>query len=217
MLLTLPYSFSQLGMLSGILLQIFYGILGSWTAYLISVLYVEYRTRKEKENVRFKNHVIQWFEVLDGLLGPYWKALGLFFNCTFLLFGSVIQLIACARYGSVLLCSLIYTYRQTQLTKRQTAHSNIYYINDHLDKRTWTYIFGACCATTVFVPSFHNYRIWSFLGLAMTTYTAWYLTIAALVHGRVSGLIFFFLTYSCLVFDLSNWIDRYWCCCRFQM
>lgn len=58
-LLTLPYSFSQLGMLSGIVLQIFYGILGSWTAYLISILYVEYRSRKEKENVSFKNHVIQ--------------------------------------------------------------------------------------------------------------------------------------------------------------
>ena len=40
---------------------------------------------------------MQWFEVLDGLLGPYWKAIGLAFNCTFLLFGSVIQLIACAR------------------------------------------------------------------------------------------------------------------------
>ncbi|XAR65916.1 hypothetical protein NMG60_11011921 [Bertholletia excelsa] len=157
-LLTLPYSFSQLGMLSGIVLQLFYGIVGSWTAYLISVLYVEYRTRKEKENVSFKNHVIQWFEVLDGLLGPYWKAAGLAFNCTLLLFGSVIQLIACA--------------------------SNIYYINDNLDKRTWTYIFGACCATTVFIPSYHNYRIWSFLGLAMTTYTAWYLTIAAVAHGQ---------------------------------
>ncbi|KAE9606171.1 hypothetical protein Lal_00024827 [Lupinus albus] len=161
-LLTLPTSFSQLGMISGIILQVFYGILGSWTAYLISVLYVEYRNRKEKENVNFKNHVIQWFEVLEGLLGPYWKAIGLAFNCTFLLFGSVIQLIACA--------------------------SNIYYINDHLNKRTWTYIFGACCATTVFIPSFHNYRIWSFLGLGMTTYTAWYLTIAALVHGQVENV-----------------------------
>ena len=67
-------------------------------------------------------------------------------------------------------------------------NSNIYYINDKLDKRTWTYIFGACCATTVFIPSFHNYRIWSFLGLGMTTYTAWYLTIAALVHGQVEGV-----------------------------
>ncbi|CAF1793289.1 unnamed protein product [Brassica oleracea] len=162
-LLTLPYSFSQLGMLSGILLQIFYGLMGSWTAYLISVLYVEYRARMEKQEAKsFKNHVIQWFEVLDGLLGPYWKAAGLTFNCTFLLFGSVIQLIACA--------------------------SNIYYINDRLDKRTWTYIFGACCATTVFIPSFHNYRIWSFLGLVMTTYTAWYLTIAAFLHGQAEGV-----------------------------
>ena len=63
--------------------------------------------------------------------------------------------------------------------------SNIYYINDNLDKRTWTYLFGACCATTVFIPSFHNYRIWSFLGLLMTTYTAWYLTIASFIHGQV--------------------------------
>ncbi|XWS62658.1 hypothetical protein CRYUN_Cryun06bG0029600 [Craigia yunnanensis] len=161
-LLTLPYSFSQLGMLSGILLQLFYGLLGSWTAYLISILYVEYRTRKEREKVDFRNHVIQWFEVLDGLLGKHWRNVGLVFNCTFLLFGSVIQLIACA--------------------------SNIYYINDNLDKRTWTYIFGACCATTVFIPSFHNYRTWSFLGLVMTTYTAWYLTIASLLHGQVEGV-----------------------------
>ncbi|XP_010534639.1 PREDICTED: auxin transporter-like protein 3 [Tarenaya hassleriana] len=161
-LLTLPYSFSQLGMLSGILFQIFYGLMGSWTAYLISVLYVEYRSRKEREKADFRNHVIQWFEVLGGLLGKHWRNLGLVFNCTFLLFGSVIQLIACA--------------------------SNIYYINDKLDKRTWTYIFGACCATTVFIPSFHNYRIWSFLGLAMTSYTAWYLTIASLLHGQIEGV-----------------------------
>ena len=139
-LLTLPYSFSQLGMLSGILFQLFYGLMGSWTAYLISILYVEYRTRKEREKADFRNHVIQvsegegrpphssqflllrrpcsismihvvdlkfsteiaadaqWFEVLDGLLGRHWRNVGLAFNCTFLLFGSVIQLIACARY-----------------------------------------------------------------------------------------------------------------------
>ncbi|EAY80094.1 hypothetical protein EE612_053740 [Oryza sativa] len=160
-LLTLPYSFSQLGMASGVAFQVFYGLMGSWTAYLISVLYVEYRTRRERDKVDFRNHVIQWFEVLDGLLGRHWRNAGLLFNCTFLLFGSVIQLIACA--------------------------SNIYYINDRLDKRTWTYIFGACCATTVFVPSFHNYRVWSFLGLLMTSYTAWYLTVAAVVHGKVDG------------------------------
>lgn len=40
---------------------------------------------------------LQWYEVLDGLLGKYWKLVGLFFSCTYLLFGAVIQLIACAR------------------------------------------------------------------------------------------------------------------------
>ncbi|CAD5193580.1 unnamed protein product [Musa acuminata subsp. malaccensis] len=61
-LLTLSYS-SQLGMLSGVILQLFYGFLESWTAYLISILYIEHRTRKEKENVSFKNHVIQLPEI----------------------------------------------------------------------------------------------------------------------------------------------------------
>jgi auxin influx carrier (AUX1 LAX family) len=140
--------------------QLFYGVLGCWSCYMITSLYVEYRTRKEREGVLFKNHVIQWFEVLDGLLGPYWKAAGLTFNCTFLLFGAVIQLIACA--------------------------SNIFLLNDHLDKREWTYIFGACCMVTVLVPSFRNYRLWSFFGLIMISYTAWYMTIAALAHGQVA-------------------------------
>ncbi|KAK2999708.1 hypothetical protein RJ639_022964 [Escallonia herrerae] len=58
-LFTLPYSFSNLGMLSGILLQIIYGLIGSWTAYLISVLYIKFQSRKEKVNVSYKNHIIQ--------------------------------------------------------------------------------------------------------------------------------------------------------------
>ncbi|KAK4802004.1 hypothetical protein SAY86_000207 [Trapa natans] len=65
----------------------------------------------------------------------------------------------------------------------------IYYTNDNLDKRTWTYIFGACCVTTVSIPSFHNYQIWSFLGLVMTTYTAWYPTAAPLLHGQLCSVL----------------------------
>ncbi|KAL9267277.1 Auxin transporter-like protein [Drosera capensis] len=56
--LTLPYFFSQMGMASGVTLQAFYGMIGSWTAYLISVLYIEYRIRREREGDSFKNHVI---------------------------------------------------------------------------------------------------------------------------------------------------------------
>ncbi|KAG5066237.1 hypothetical protein JHK86_009968 [Glycine max] len=90
--------FSQLGILSGTLGEVFYDLLGGWTAYLISTLYVEYRTRKEREELNFRNHVIQqWIEILDGLLKKHWRNMGLASNYTFLLFGSVIQLIACAR------------------------------------------------------------------------------------------------------------------------
>ena len=32
--------------------------------------------------------------------------------------------------------------------------------------------------------------MWSFLGLGMTTYTAWYLTIAAAIHGQVTRVLF---------------------------
>ncbi|KAF3787948.1 Auxin transporter-like protein 2 [Nymphaea thermarum] len=146
-LLTLPYSFSQLGMLSGIILQIFYGLLGSWTAYLISVLYVEYRTRKEKEeNADFKNHVIQ-----ATISKTFWR----------------------------------FDYNKWWLSSSFHGCGSKFSMGC---SRTWTYIFGACCATTVFIPSFHNYRIWSFLGLGMTTYTAWYLTAAALVHGQIEGV-----------------------------
>ncbi|XP_028227040.1 auxin transporter-like protein 2 [Glycine soja] len=90
--------FSQLGILSGTLGEVFYDLLGGWTAYLISTLYVEYRTRKEREELNFRNHVIQWVEILDGLLKKHWRNMGLASNYTFLLFGSIIQLIACARY-----------------------------------------------------------------------------------------------------------------------
>lgn len=72
-LLTLPYSFSQLGMVSGIIFQLFYGLMGSWTAYLICVLYIEYRTRKEREKVDFRNHVIQVLSfsvILENLVDP---------------------------------------------------------------------------------------------------------------------------------------------------
>ena len=121
----------------------------------------------------------------------------------------------------------------------------MYYIDDRLDKRKGTHIFGACCATTVFIPRnycldhaqidklnptvnntphsslyFMNSRLrvihrtgtsryvlvylgmvqaiisrYPFApqlpdmvlpGLAMTTYTACYLTIAALIHGQAS-------------------------------
>lgn len=71
--------------------------------------------------------------------------------------------------------------------------STVYLINDNLDKRTWTYVFGAGCMLSVLIPSMHNFRIWSFTGLLMTTYTAWYMTIAPAVDGQVT-MFHYYLT-----------------------
>ncbi|KAJ7520843.1 hypothetical protein O6H91_19G025300 [Diphasiastrum complanatum] len=161
-LLTLPNSFAQLGLVSGIAFQILYGFVGCWTCYVTTALYADYRSIKENQHVSFKNHTIQWFEVLGGLLGPWWKVVGLIFNTVLLFFTTTIQLVACG--------------------------STVYYINDTLSKRTWTLIFGALFMFTILIPTAKNYRLWSFLGILMTTYTAWYLTIAAALNGQVSNV-----------------------------
>ncbi|KAJ7298217.1 hypothetical protein O6H91_Y009700 [Diphasiastrum complanatum] len=161
-LLTLPTSFAQLGLASGIALQVLYGLMGWWTCYVITSLYADYRRTKENQNVTFHNHTIQWYEVLQGLLGPRWMVIGLFFNITCTSSLAAIQIIAS---GSI-----------------------AFNINDHYSKRTWTLIFGAIFLLTALIPTAHNYRLWSFMGILMTTYTSWYLTIAAVTNGQVSDV-----------------------------
>ncbi|EFJ07500.1 hypothetical protein SELMODRAFT_133400 [Selaginella moellendorffii] len=153
-LLTFPYSFAQMGLASGMAFMLLYGLLGCWSSYTMTCLYADYRKLKEMQNVTFEHHTIQWYEVLDGLLGPWWKAAGLIFNGALLFCTATIQLIACG--------------------------STVYYISDDLDKRSWTLIFGACCSLSILIPTAHNYRMWSFAGIIMTTYTAWYLALASL-------------------------------------
>ena len=47
-ILTLPYSMAQTGMLFGILLQLAYAAMASWTAYLMNTLYMEHTNRTER-------------------------------------------------------------------------------------------------------------------------------------------------------------------------
>ncbi|EFJ24904.1 hypothetical protein SELMODRAFT_100516 [Selaginella moellendorffii] len=161
-LLTLPYSFAQMGMVPGILFQLVYGLLGCWSCYMTTSLYADYVRILDRQNSRRDDHIIQWYEVLGGLLGKGWKMAGLASNCILLLCTATIQLIACG--------------------------STVWYINDSFEKRTWTYIFGAGCFLTVFVPTARNYRLWAFVGIFMTTYTAWFMTISAVIHGKVENV-----------------------------
>lgn len=58
-ILSMPTSYAQMGYKLGLFFHLLYVSIGVYTCYLLARLYVEYRARKEKEGVDFKNHVIQ--------------------------------------------------------------------------------------------------------------------------------------------------------------
>jgi len=70
--------------------------------------------------------------------------------------------------------------------------SSAYYLNPHLNKRTWALIFGAASLSVDLLPTLHNFRIFSFVGALTTTYTSWYMLTTALTHGQVDLLILLF-------------------------
>lgn len=161
-ILTMPTSYAQMGFGLGIFFHLLYAGVGIWTCYLLASLYLEYRSRKEKQGTVFKMHVIQYHEVMGELVGPWLRKLCLFFNITTMAAVAVVQIIACA--------------------------SNAYYLNSGMNKREWAVIFGAVSMLTVLLPSFHNFRVWAILGVVTTTYTAWFMLIASLVHGQVPNV-----------------------------
>lgn len=161
-ILSMPTSYAQMGYKLGLFFHFLYVTIGVYTCYLLARLYVEYRVRKEKEGVDFKKHVIQYHELLGGLVGPWAMRISLFFNIVTVGAVATIQIIACA--------------------------SNAYYLNPHLNKRTWAIIFGAASLSVDLLPTLHNFRIFSFVGVLTTTYTSWYMLTAALVRGQPAGV-----------------------------
>ncbi|KAL3158265.1 Lymphocyte transmembrane adapter 1, variant 3 [Trebouxia sp. C0009 RCD-2024] len=169
-ILTLPYTMAQTGMVLGILLQLGYAMMASWTAYLMNTLYMEHVNRKERLNAlsqypahpNERDHIIQYHEVIGGLIGPWGERAALFFNVVSLLGLAVVQIIACA--------------------------SDAYYLYNGMNKRTWTIVWGLVSLLTVLLPSFQNYRAFSFFGLVATTFTAWYMMGTAVHEGQQPGV-----------------------------
>lgn len=64
--------------------------------------------------------------------------------------------------------------------------SHIYYMNSQWNKREWLYLFGALAVPTVLLPSVHNFRVISILGIATTSITSAYMTVASIRHGQVT-------------------------------
>lgn len=158
-ILTLPYTLSQMGYGFGIGFQFLYGVFGCWTVYLLSVLYAEASARTKATGILHKRHILQYHEVLGIVAGKWFGRITLGFNMVALTFACVLQLIACS--------------------------SDVYYMNSKWNKRQWLYLFGSLAIPTVLLPSLHNFRVISLLGIATTTLTSAYMTVAAVQHGQI--------------------------------
>ena len=97
MILSMPTSYAQMGFKLGLFFHFLYVTIGVYTCYLLARLYVEYRHRKEKEGVHFRHHVIQYHELLGGLVGKWAQNVSLFFNIATVGCVAVVQITACAR------------------------------------------------------------------------------------------------------------------------
>ncbi|XP_077218757.1 auxin transporter-like protein 2 [Tasmannia lanceolata] len=162
LILTLPYTFAQMGYWFGVGSQFLYGAFGCWTVYILGLFHAEASQRTRATGIIHQKHVLQYHEVISIVAG---KALGnvvLAFNMTALTFACVLQLIACS--------------------------SHIYYMNSNWNKREWLYLFGALALPTVLLPSVHNFRLISFLGIATTSITSAYMTVAGIQHGQIGDV-----------------------------
>lgn len=161
-LLTIPTSYAQMGLASALCTQLFVAAAGAWTSYLLNVLYMDYRRRMQAKGYRRTKHVLQYHEVMEMYLGKGGAYATLAINILALGSLGVVQIIACA--------------------------SDVHIIADGLNKRDWALVFGAASMLTILIPTLHNYRLWSFIGLFATTYTSWFLVGSAIHHGPVPAL-----------------------------
>jgi auxin influx carrier (AUX1 LAX family) len=107
--------------------------------------------------------------------------------------------------------------------------SNLYLLNLGMDKRTLSFISGGVMSLVCFVPTYREYRVFTFIGLIATTYTNWYMVTTSVIEGSTDDVEYtgptsmkmFFTCFSSIVFmfgthsasiekaDVMNKPDRY--------
>ncbi|CAM6113865.1 unnamed protein product [Calypogeia fissa] len=157
--LTIPTTLAQMGYAWGVVALIGYGFAGWWMCYLLQWMFFEYKAKLERhQNPSKEKRVIQYHDVIRGVAGQPLGYITFCFIILSLFLAGVIQLVSSA--------------------------SNVYYANDHLNKRQWTFVAGAISMLSIFLPNFRHFRGISFLGVATTTVAAVYFVIAAFSHGQ---------------------------------
>jgi len=167
-ILTLPWVFSLVGMTSGVVLQIVFATTALYTNYLLVNLHTEFRKRlaEDKTDPRSvdPHYIVSYHDIMGGLIAPWAKWFS-FFIVFLALFGlTTVQIIA--------------------------TGSNMFLFYDGLPKRTWSLISGGVFSLVAFIPNFRHYRMMVILANIATTYTSWYMTVAAAVEGPLPDVVY---------------------------
>ncbi|KAL0027200.1 hypothetical protein WJX77_002860 [Trebouxia sp. C0004] len=180
-ILTLPNAVATTGMASGVFFQLTFATLALWTLFLLATLYQELKKRKaawrrdlhhgivmvtldelHMSGWTDKVYCVQYHEVVFELCGPWLGSASWLVNVLALVGLAVAQVIACA--------------------------NNMYRLNSFRNKRDYALLFGSVGLTTSFIPSFRNMRIFSFVAILGTSFTAWYMVAHASAQGLQEGL-----------------------------
>mmetsp|Transcript_4868 Transcript_4868/g.7415 ORF Transcript_4868/g.7415 Transcript_4868/m.7415 type:complete len:483 (+) Transcript_4868:119-1567(+) len=167
-ILTLPYSFSLVGIYSGIFMEVFFATLALYTNFLLISLHAEYRHKINTDTshpyYNDKHHIVTYTEVITYFVGStagkvtrviiYLSLIGL----------STVQIIA--------------------------TSSNFHILDDSLSKRDWGLLWGMLFTLMIFIPNFRHYRFMSVIGIVSTTYTSWFMTTQSNLHGRDSNVTY---------------------------
>ncbi|CAK9234078.1 unnamed protein product [Sphagnum troendelagicum] len=136
----IPLHISQVGYKYGILFQFVSGAFGCWTVFLLSWMYAELKQRKMLAGTYQKGHILQYHEVIGGLVGKWGHYITKTFILLSLTFGRTLQLIACS--------------------------SDVHYMNSNWNKRQWLYLFGGLALPCVLIPTLHTSDFCHSLGLS---------------------------------------------------
>jgi len=186
-ILTLPWIFANMGFTLGIICLISITLASMWTQHLLISLYAAYKeetdaTLPEKENGGENKRITSYHEVMDWAGGPYWGK-----------FSKVMVILALGGLSTVQIVS---------------TSSNLYLLDLGVEKRTLSCIVGAVMSLACFIPTYREYRVFSFLGLVATSYTAWYMVTESVIVGPAPDVVYegptdlkmFFTCFSSLVF-----------------
>ncbi|KAL3142835.1 Lymphocyte transmembrane adapter 1 [Trebouxia sp. C0009 RCD-2024] len=162
-MLSMPNAFAKMGLTAGLVLSVVSGLISAYTIVLLVHLYEERKRRLILSDKWYgekgaSKSITQYHEVITFLCGRFLGAVTIFFVMLNVFGISVAQVIACS--------------------------SDAYYWRTSLSKRTWALVFGAILQVSIFVPTLRHTRVINILGLVGTTYTVWWLVIAAAASGR---------------------------------